>query len=171
MPSSDDLYQVLQVAPDAEPEVIRAAYRALAQKHHPDAGGSHDRMAQLNHAWAVLSDPQSRRNYDRGRVVAVSRAAARADTAAQAAAAAPAAGAAAGRPAGTILDYGRYKGWSLADLAHHDPDYLAWLARTPAGRGYRQEIESLLAGPTRPAARPFQARTRGGLFDRVAKAG
>ena len=50
MPSADDLYQVLQVTPDAEPEVIRAAYRALAQKHHPDAGGTQERMAALNHA-------------------------------------------------------------------------------------------------------------------------
>jgi curved DNA-binding protein CbpA len=173
MPSSEDLYQVLQVAPHAEPEVIRAAYRALAQKHHPDAGGMQERMAELNRAWAVLGEPQSRRNYDRGRVVASSRAAARADTVAQAATAATAeaAGPQTDGPVATVLDYGRYKGWSLADLARQDPDYLTWLARTPAGRGYRQEIETLLAGPQRPAARPFQTRPRGGLFDRVAKAG
>ena len=168
MPSAEDLYQVLQVAPDAEPEVIRAAYRALAQKHHPDAGGTQERMAALNHAWAVLGEPQARRNYDRGRVVVSSRAAARADTAAQAAAATTAR---ADGPSATVLDYGRYKGWSLGDLARQDPDYLTWLARTPAGRGYRSEIETLLTGPQRPLARPFQARARSGLFGRSAKAG
>ena len=170
MPSSEDLYQVLQVAPGAEPEVIRAAYRALAQKHHPDAGGTQERMAELNHAWAVLGEPQARRHYDRGRVVASSRAAARADTAAQAAAAQAAEAAAPDGPGSTVLDYGRYKGWSLADLARQDPDYLTWLARTPAGRGYRQEIDTLLAGPQRPSVRPFQARARSGLFGRTGKA-
>lgn len=171
MITPDDLYQVLQVAPDAEPEVIRAAYRALAQKHHPDAGGTQERMAALNHAWAVLGEPQSRSNYDRQRVVAHGRAAAKAETAVRTAAAAGTADAATDRPGSTILDYGRYKGWSLADLARQDPDYLTWLARTPAGRGYHAEIETLLAGPPRPTARPFQTRHRGGLFDRVAKAG
>ena len=170
MPSSEDLYQVLQVAPDAEPEVIRAAYRALAQKHHPDAGGTQERMAELNRAWAILGEPQARRHYDRGRVVISSRAAARAETAAQATADQEAANARPDGPGATVLDYGRYKGWSLADLARQDPDYLTWLVRTPSGRGYRQEIETLLSGP-QPAVRPFQARARSGLFSRTAKAG
>ncbi len=171
MPSPEDLYQVLQVAPDAEPEVIRAAYRALAQKHHPDAGGTQERMAELNRAWAVLGEPQARRHYDRGRVVVSSRAAARAETAAQATAAQEATSARADGPGSTVLDYGRYQGWSLADLARQDPDYLTWLARTPSGRGYRQEIETLLSGPQRPAGRPFQGRARSGLFGRTAKTG
>ena len=68
MTTNDDLYELLQVTPSAEPEVIRAAYRALAQKHHPDTGGSQERMAALNHAWAVLGDTQARSNYDRARV-------------------------------------------------------------------------------------------------------
>jgi DnaJ-class molecular chaperone len=46
-----DLYKVLQVDPEAEREVIRAAYRALALKYHPDvSSSSHDRMTGLNHA-------------------------------------------------------------------------------------------------------------------------
>jgi len=169
MPASEDLYQVLQVAPDAEPEVIRAAYRALAQKHHPDAGGTQERMAELNRAWAVLGEPQARRHYDRGRVVVSSRAAARAETAARATAAQEATSARADGPGATVLDYGRYKGRSLAELARQDPDYLTWLARTPSGRGYRQEIETLLSGPQRPAGRPFQARARSGLFGRTGR--
>jgi curved DNA-binding protein CbpA len=63
-----DLYRVLQVHPEADPEVIQAAYRRLAQRHHPDApGGSDARMAELNDAYAVLMDPQRRSEYDRRR--------------------------------------------------------------------------------------------------------
>ncbi len=64
-----DLYRELGVTPEAEPEVIRAAYRALAQRYHPDrqAGSSTlaaAKMARINHAYEVLRDPESRRNYD-----------------------------------------------------------------------------------------------------------
>lgn len=62
-----DYYQVLQVHPRAEPEVIQAAYRGLARKYHPDATGGADdaAMQELNEAYAVLSDPQKRASYDR----------------------------------------------------------------------------------------------------------
>jgi molecular chaperone DnaJ len=60
-----DRYQVLQVDPDAEPEVIRAAYRALALKYHPDVStGSQDRMAALNDAWGILRDAGARAAFD-----------------------------------------------------------------------------------------------------------
>lgn len=66
------LYELLGVAPDADRDTIRAAYRRSARSHHPDATGGTgaDRMAALNHAWSVLGDPQRRRDYDRsiGRV-------------------------------------------------------------------------------------------------------
>lgn len=63
-----DLYRVLQVHPEADPEVIQAAYRRLAQRHHPDAaGGSESRMAELNAAYAVLMDPVRRAEYDQQR--------------------------------------------------------------------------------------------------------
>jgi curved DNA-binding protein CbpA len=52
-----DLYEVLQVDRGAEPEVIRAAYRALARRNHPDFGGDARRMATINEAWNVLGDP------------------------------------------------------------------------------------------------------------------
>jgi curved DNA-binding protein CbpA len=175
MTTPDDLYEVLQVVPAAEPEVIRAAYRALAQKHHPDTGGSQERMAALNRAWAVLGDPQARDAYDRQRVVRWSRAEAKADAATAAAAttaaatAAPEATPSTDRPSATVLDYGRYKGLSLADLARQDPDYLTWLARTPAGRGFRAEIDALLSGrQEQPVARPFQSHAKSGLFGRTA---
>lgn len=62
-----DYYRVLQVIPEAEAEVIGAAYRRLAQKYHPDHVLSLDadeRMRAINEAFAVLSDPRRRRAYD-----------------------------------------------------------------------------------------------------------
>jgi hypothetical protein len=62
-----DYYEILQVLPDADAEVIAAAYRSLARKYHPDH--SHDtaaeqRMRELNKAFAVLGDTERRRDYD-----------------------------------------------------------------------------------------------------------
>src|SRR5687767_10457447 len=64
-----DLYEVLQVSPKAEPEVIQAAYRRLALKYHPDPNRHSptplERMTELNRAYEVLSDPSRRAAYDR----------------------------------------------------------------------------------------------------------
>lgn len=63
---SEDYYRILQVHPDAEPEVIQAAYRRLARKYHPDsAEGDGTHMQALNEAYAVLSDPAQRKAYGR----------------------------------------------------------------------------------------------------------
>jgi len=64
-----DHYAVLQVVPEADPEVIQAAYRRLAQKYHPDTAGpeSVERMSAINAAWEVLGDPELRAAYDRQR--------------------------------------------------------------------------------------------------------
>lgn len=43
-----------------------------------------------------------------------------------------------------ILDFGRYAGWSIADLARQDPDYLQWLSRHSSGIRYRTEIAKVL---------------------------
>lgn len=64
-----DLYAELGVTPQAEPEVIRAAFRALAQRYHPDRqlGASAlwaAKMVRINHAYEVLSQPELRRAYD-----------------------------------------------------------------------------------------------------------
>ena len=59
-------YEVLQVSPGASPEVIRAAYHALARAYHPDVARSRHstgRMQQLNAAYAALSDPVRRAQY------------------------------------------------------------------------------------------------------------
>lgn len=65
-----DYYETLQISPTAEPEVIQAAYGRLAQKYHPDRNPhptAARRMAELNAAYEVLSDPARRRAYDRSR--------------------------------------------------------------------------------------------------------
>lgn len=68
MDSFKDYYAVLGIAPTAAPEVVRAAYRALAQRHHPDRMGlaANDGavMAGLNRAYEVLSCPHRRYEYD-----------------------------------------------------------------------------------------------------------
>jgi curved DNA-binding protein CbpA len=147
-----DHYKVLQVDPEAEPEVVRAAYRSLAQKYHPDvSGGSHERMAALNGAWTVLRDPETRAAYDRARREAPSRPAAPAAPEAESATAmrAPLPTPPPGHPSGRVLDFGRYAGWSLGEIARHDPEFLEWLARTPIGRPYHAEIATLLSSRTR----------------------
>jgi curved DNA-binding protein CbpA len=63
----DNYYEILQVSRNAEPEVIKAAFRGLAFKYHPDRNrdtGSNDRMKSLVEAYEVLSDPERRRLYD-----------------------------------------------------------------------------------------------------------
>lgn len=60
-------YDVLQVRRDASAEVIRAAYRALAQKWHPDRNGDATATAkfqEIEAAYRVLSDPDQRAKYD-----------------------------------------------------------------------------------------------------------
>lgn len=47
-------YDVLMLRPGAPPELVKAAYRILAQLHHPDRGGDHEAMVALNRAFAAL---------------------------------------------------------------------------------------------------------------------
>lgn len=66
-PEGPTYYQVLQVDPAADPEVIDAAFRRLALKYHPDRAKDADapaRMRALLEAKACLSDPARRRAYD-----------------------------------------------------------------------------------------------------------
>jgi curved DNA-binding protein CbpA len=161
-----DLYEVLQVHRRAEADVIRAAYRTLARKYHPDLGGDQRRMTAINEAWAILGDPRLRAAYDaasgwsepqprpqhhqQAREPQARQAQARGQQAESTGAAAGHGHTAhqpppPGRQSGTVLDFGRYAGWSLGQLAGHDANYLEWLSRTPIGRPLRAEIEGLLA--------------------------
>src|SRR3954463_10743501 len=70
------LYDVLQVSPWCEQEVILAAYRALARSRHPDINRSADaeeQMRRLNIAYQTLSDPSRRMRYDEELAVEVAR--------------------------------------------------------------------------------------------------
>lgn len=62
------LYQVLQVDPSADPEVIEAAFRRLAMKYHPDTSTdpeASNRMREILEARESLTDPERREQYDR----------------------------------------------------------------------------------------------------------
>lgn len=64
-----DYYKILQVSPDAAPEVIQMAYKALAKKYHPDLNPddteqAQEQMKELNEAFEVLSDPEKRARYN-----------------------------------------------------------------------------------------------------------
>ncbi len=64
-----DYYKVLGVAKTASQDEIKAAYRNLAIKHHPDRNKdkgkeAETKMQELNEAYAVLSDPEKRQQYD-----------------------------------------------------------------------------------------------------------
>src|SRR5918994_140024 len=70
------LYDVLQVSPWCEPEVIQAAYRALARTRHPDVNRDPDaeeQMRRLNVAYQTLSDPARRMRYDEELALEVAR--------------------------------------------------------------------------------------------------
>jgi hypothetical protein len=59
-------YEILQIALNAEPEIVDAAYRRLALKYHPDHDPSpyaNIRMQEINEAYEVLKDPQKRNKY------------------------------------------------------------------------------------------------------------
>ena len=231
-----DPYKILQVDPEAEDEVIAAAYRRLARKYHPDTATGPEavgRMEAINAAWEVIGDPRRRAAHDRQR--ALQAAAARSGagmspdgTTAGAAAsgsaptgASPAPGAARdsarptstsrpgssprapepetvsrdwssgrssvgggydpsmrtadgqgaagpppGSPSGSVMNFGRYDGWSLGEIARADLEYLEWLDRMPIGRPYRDEIDAILRQSGRRRSAAAETRDRRGLFRR-----
>jgi curved DNA-binding protein CbpA len=221
-----DPYKTLQVDPEAEDEVIVAAYRRLARKYHPDVAANPEaaaRMAAINAAWDVIGDPARRAAYDRERKVQAALARSAAEAAArQAPASGPAttpagaaprtsgpspgpsragspprepeavsrewssgrstigggydpsmrkadgqgaAGKPPGDPSGSVLNFGRYAGWSLGEIARSDLEYLEWLDRMPIGRAHRDEIDSILRRTGRRRSAEVETDRRG-LFRR-----
>lgn len=236
--SVSDPYKVLQVDPEAEHEVIEAAYRRLARKYHPDVSrepDAHEKMIAINKAWEQLRDPVKRAAVDRARLRASGTAAwvAAADAHARTAQTGPpaqeprgpgatwtapaspssgspvrttwpagvsgdpsqgpvevraapgprawttervplggfssgamsrpdgegAAGPPPGNPSGSVLNFGRFAGWTLGEIARTEVEYLEWLARMPIGRTYQQEIDELLrAKGLRPSRQEPQGR-------------
>jgi curved DNA-binding protein len=63
-----DYYDVLGVSRDADTEEVQRQYRKLARQYHPDVNkdpGAEERFKELSEAYSVLSDPGTRRRYDR----------------------------------------------------------------------------------------------------------
>jgi curved DNA-binding protein CbpA len=222
-----DAYKVLQVDPEAEDEVIQAAYRRLARKYHPDMAGGLDaatRMSAINAAWELIGEPDARAAYDRARVepsratssTAGSRStedpagSSRSATGSAGSGPTPsgptgprsagqprppetvsrdwtsgrstqgggfdssmhapdglgAAGPPPGRPAGSVLNFGRYSGWSLGEIARQDLEYIEWLDRMPIGRSYREELDGILRAAGRRRSADTETTGRRGLFRR-----
>jgi curved DNA-binding protein CbpA len=169
------LYEVLMLHPSATTEVITAVYRQLAKQHHPDHAGpaGQQRMAQVNEAYAILSDPHKRARYDEllgldhegvargferrtvpgatnlkydGGAWTVRSPAEPTPASAPYGEAGPPPRYPAAR--GSVLSFGRYRGWALSQVAAHDRNYVEWLSRTMAGRTYRTELEQVLRQTT-----------------------
>jgi curved DNA-binding protein CbpA len=229
MPEQVDPYKVLQVDPEAEDEVIQAAYRRLARKYHPDLATTPDaaaRMAAINSAWELIGEPEAREAFDRQRGAVTSTPGSpsgatgpaaggpapasghggsppaggtgSAPGVRQSSAAAPpptetvsrdwtsgrstqgggydesmraadgfgAAGPPPGRPSGTVLNFGRYAGWSLGEIARSDMEYVEWLDRAPIGRNYRPEIDEILRKSGRRKSADAGETESRGLFRR-----
>jgi curved DNA-binding protein CbpA len=225
MPEPFDAYKVLQVDPEAEDEVIQAAYRRLARKYHPDLTTGLEaaaRMAAINAAWELIGKPAARAAYDRARETATgvstgpaagdpgrgthrsarsapdtSRDARTAggdrgatapprppesvsrdwtpgrstqgggfDPSMRAADGLGAAGPPPGRASGSVLNFGRYSGWSLGEIARHDLEYIEWLDRMPIGRAYREQIDTILRTAGRRRSAETESTDRRGLFRR-----
>lgn len=226
--SVPDPYKILQVDPEAEDEVIEAAYKRLARKYHPDVSpdpASVERMVRINQAWEMLRDPVRRAAVDRARARAggTSARVAAADGKAHAAsrhqqtaaaarraqrqdpawafpgvqepsagtfsgtttspnwtpgrstegsgydtlaAGSGSAGPPPGNPSGSLVNFGRYEGWTLGEIGRTDLEYLEWLDRMPIGRTYQAEIDTILRKHGRRIAMPPSAARSKGIFRR-----
>jgi curved DNA-binding protein CbpA len=121
-------------------------------------------MMQLNAAWEVLGNPLRRLRYDDTRRRTAQQVQ-QADASAKSASggikarsaihvepdpqgdAAPATPIRSAPKDPSVIDFGHYEGRSIAELARTDPDYLLWLARTPAGRRYAPDHVRLTPKP------------------------
>ncbi len=151
-----DAYEILNVHPLAHQAVIQAAYRVLAALYHPDSRDSLSstrRMAELNAAYEKLRTPDRRVLYDRELK--------RGGAAGSIITPAPRTSAHSQAPTPGTLDFGRYRGWTIARLAREDPDYLRWLSRHSSGIRFRPEIERALATTSAEPTMSDRLRGRG----------
>lgn len=182
-----DPYRVLQVDPMADHEVIQAAYRALARRFHPDVAPDLEaarQMAAINAAFDLIRDADRRAAYDREHGHgAPPKPNGDSPTPPPPAAGPPAsdaswtssrqgaswegtAGPPPGRPSGSVLDFGRFKGWSLGEIARVDPGYLMWLDDRREGARFHAEIDEILHKMSLRRPPPTAERKRGGPFRR-----
>lgn len=152
-----DAYRILHVISGADPDVVRAAYRVLARKLHPDAkSGPLDpatakRMADLNWAYAQVRDEAARQLYERDRLAAAP------PTAAEPRTHGSSVPDTEHDPTQATLDFGRYAGWRLREIARRDVEYLMWLRRHASGARFRPAIDILLREQA-PKQRPSPGR-------------
>jgi len=71
-----------------------------------------------------------------------------------------------GHPSGSVLNFGRYAGWSLGEIARSDLEYIEWLDRTPIGRTYQVELDDILRKTGRRVAEQSSIDHQRGLFRR-----
>lgn len=57
-------YQTLNLSDTATQEEVKAAYRKLAMKHHPDRGGDPEKFKEINTAYSIIGDEKQRQSYD-----------------------------------------------------------------------------------------------------------
>ena len=62
--STPDYYKTLGVPRNATQDEIKKAFRKLARKNHPDAGGDEEKFKEINEAYEVLGDEKKRKLYD-----------------------------------------------------------------------------------------------------------
>lgn len=144
------LYKVLMLDPTVDAEILGVVYRKLAQRYHPDIDPSPnaaERMREINAAHQVLADPAQRERYDRELAIRRDRRATDRLIKRQGDVPYGEAGLPVGPPHGSVIDFGRYSGWTLGQIRKRDPDFLEWLMTVPAGRQFRDEIRTLLARP------------------------
>ena len=155
------LYQLMMVDPGVDDDVLTVVYRRLVQRAnlaYEDDGQRRERLSAIEQAYAVLHDPDRRRRYDL-RVAGIPAQDAQPVPAAPATVVpvepsreavpvkptAPSVTVVSSSGAARVLDFGRYAGWSLRQIALDDPDYLEWLRRSPGGRHLHSDISVVLA--------------------------
>lgn len=140
-------YKTLMLAEAADREIIATVYRKLAQRFHPDVDSSSEaarRMAEINEAYAVLRDAEKRAKYDRWLASRRDRRSSDRFIRPHGDVAQGTAGAPVGASQGSLIDFGRYSGWTIGQIRRADPEFLEWLMHVPAGRRFKEEIGALL---------------------------
>ena len=140
-------YKILMVAEIADAEIISTVYRKLVQRYHPDVDPTAEaarKMAELTEAYSILRDPEKRAKYDQWLASRRDRRASDRLIKQQGDIPYGPAGVPQGPPIGSVVEFGRYAGWTLGQIKRADPGFLEWLMRVPAGRQYRDEIGRML---------------------------